>query len=102
MSYVNRYKIDKDRYKELEYFCYQYKKLSQAERDLINEVAGQAEPSIKDFLVMGVKEEGITPEILTSLKDMPCGRGFYYDRRRYFFFLLDKAKKSFLNQNNAK
>lgn len=92
MPYVNKYEIKKYRYKELEYFCYQYKELPEKEKLLIKLAAEQADPDIKEFIIMGVTNKGIVPEILIDLKGMPCSRDMYYDRRRKFFYFLDKLK----------
>ena len=54
---------------------------------LVEETAKMADPQIAQYLF-----EGVTTDVgytyLKSVKDIPCGKDFYYDRYRRFFWLL--------------
>ena len=57
---------------------------------LVESVASEADPALAKFILKGVTEEGITFTYLQMRMDMNCAPGTYYDRRRRFFWLLDK------------
>ncbi len=62
-----------------------YRKIS-----LIQDTVKEAEPSIAEDLLFAVTNEGVTFEYLQTVRQMPCGKDMYYDRRRRFYYLLNK------------
>lgn len=61
---------------------------------LIEQTAIEADPDIYQYLLKAVTEEDVTYQYLKSMMDIPCGKDMYYDRRRKFYWLLDKRKFS--------
>lgn len=43
-----------------------------------------------DYLMRAVTSEGITFVYLKTVMEIPCGKDMYYDRRRKFYYLLNK------------
>ena len=58
--------------------------------DLVERCAREAEPELYEYILAGVTNEGITYDNLKALKDIPCGKDMYYDRRRKFYYLLSQ------------
>lgn len=59
--------------------------------ELIEQVAIATDSELYQYIIKSVCYE----EPFWYLKDimgMPCSRSSFYDKRRYFFYLLDKAK----------
>lgn len=61
---------------------------------LIEQTAIEADPDIYQYLLKAVTEEDVTYQYLKSMMDIPCGKDMYYERRRKFYWLLDKRKFS--------
>lgn len=60
-------------------------KMHQVER-----VAKESAPDLYDWLLLAVTNEGITYTYLQMVKGIPCGRNYYYEARRRFYFNLNK------------
>lgn len=60
--------------------------------ELIEQTAIEADSGIYQYLLLAVTEKGINYEILRACKDIPCGREYFYLRRRYFFHRLAEKK----------
>ena len=60
--------------------------------DLIDRVAKQADPEFYEYLIYSVCYEKPFWYLRDILR-MPCSERAFYDRRRYFFYLLDAEKK---------
>jgi len=58
----------------------------------IEQSAIEADSGIYEYIILGVTQQGVDYEILKGLKNIPCGRRYYYDRRRKFFYLLALKK----------
>jgi hypothetical protein len=59
--------------------------------ELIEKTAMQADPDLYQYIIKSVCYE--QPFFyLQEIMGMPCSRHMFYDRRRYFFYLLDKNK----------
>ena len=56
---------------------------------LINETVFEADSSIYPYLLKAVTNENVTYAILLA-EGIPCGKDYYYDRRRKFYFLLSQ------------
>lgn len=64
----------------------------EANIQLIERVAEQAEPTLAKWILRGVTEN-LSYEYLKYQLEIPAGRDMYYDRYRRFFWLLDREKK---------
>ena len=119
---LDKYGISKERYRELMYFCMQYSEWKESieyglcsspstnephgtgisnptERiairnqkaldncRLVEDTARLAGDSIWKYLLKNVTE-GITYEYM----DVPCGRRYFYEARRRFFYMLSQKK----------
>lgn len=129
LSRKNKYYIDKNRRKELEYFCRQYESWKEEYKlidnvkspvimptyiskngtsdptaklairkeslwkkiQLIQDTAKEAEPTISDYLILGVTQD-ITFPCLSAKLGIPCGKDMYYDRLHKFYWLLDQKR----------
>ena len=60
---------------------------------LIEQTAIEADTDIYQYLLKAVTQDDVTYRYLKMIMGMPCGRNMYYDRRRKFYWLLDKRKK---------
>ncbi|MCI8793326.1 MAG: hypothetical protein HFG38_11140 [Eubacterium sp.] len=125
------YKLSKNRYKELYYFCQQYsewkdmlkcsnhtvksvvlsgmpgshsfkdqtselaeKRVGWQEKiDLVEATAEEADPILKNFIIKAVTNDGVTYTYLSQRMEIPCGKNMYYEKRRKFYWLLDKKLK---------
>lgn len=70
-------------------------KAAQLSRDteLVEQTALEADAGICQYIILAVTEPGISYEILKALKDIPCGKNYFYKRRRRFFYLLAKKRE---------
>lgn len=131
LSY-SKYGISKNRFRELYYWCLQYKewkdelkyktdtmksievtgmpsvhdtgdltqqlamRRQQIEENcrVIEQTAMAAGPDIYPYLLKGVTDEEITYRYLKTVMGIPCGKDMYYDRRRKFYWMLNKRKIS--------
>lgn len=55
----------------------------------IEDAVEEAEPAIASYLILAVTE-GRSFTNLSAMLDIPCGKDYYYDRYRKFFWILDK------------
>ena len=123
-----KYGINKFRYRELYYFCLQYKSWidelnyktstvksieitdmplthsnsSETERlairrselkskcELIEKTAIETDSELYRYIIKAVTEEYVGFNYLVTVMDMPCSRNTFYERRRRFYYLLDK------------
>ena len=61
--------------------------------ELIERVAKEADEEFWQYLIKAVCYE-VPLTYLQTVEGMPLEKSVFYDRRRYFFYLLDKAKNS--------
>lgn len=57
---------------------------------VIESLARTAGGDIYKWLLLGVTNEGYSYNYLRERLNIPCGKDFYYDRRRKFYYLLNK------------
>ncbi len=57
---------------------------------IVEQTALEAEPTIYEYLLKAVTNEGVTYEYLRTMCKIPCGKDMFYDRRRKFYYLLSK------------
>lgn len=60
--------------------------------ELIEETARQASEELAEYIIKNVCFE-LPLRYLICVERMPCSERAFYDKRRYFFYLLDKADK---------
>lgn len=58
--------------------------------ELIENTAKEADPELWEYILKSVTNENVTFEYLRTNEDIPCGRNYFYKRRRKFFFLLSR------------
>lgn len=58
--------------------------------ELIEKTAIEADPDIYQYIIKAVTDEHITFNYLKTVMNIPCERDMYYDRRRKFYYLLNK------------
>jgi len=63
----------------------------QSKCNLIEEVAKQADAELWQCIIKSVCYE-VSPTYLIAYEDMPLSKSAFYERRRYFFYLLDKER----------
>lgn len=56
----------------------------------VESAALEADPDIGEFILYAAINEGVTFKYLQSEKHIPCSHNLYYDRRRKFYYLLNK------------
>lgn len=57
--------------------------------EIIEKCAYEADSDIWRYLIKSVCYK-VPMSYLITYDEMPCGKAAFYDRRRYFFYLLDK------------
>jgi len=60
--------------------------------ELIEQTAIETDSGIYQYIILAVTEQGINYEILKALRNIPCGKNYFYTRRRHFFYLLAKKR----------
>ena len=91
----DKYQISEYRFRELYYWCLQYKEWENGHeqyRKLVEQTAIETDPDISRYIIKAVTEKDITYNYLKMVMKIPCGQNMYYDRRRKFYCLLSKKK----------
>lgn len=57
---------------------------------LIEQTAIEADAALYPYILEAVTNEGVTYRYLKMIREIPCGKKMYYDRRRRFYWLLSK------------
>lgn len=58
---------------------------------LVEDTARRTDLFLSNYILLAVTED-LRYETIKSRLDIPCGRDMFYDRRRKFFWLLDKIR----------
>lgn len=58
---------------------------------LVEDIACKADEVLANYILLAVTED-LRYETIKSRLNIPCGRDMFYDRRRRFFWLLDKKR----------
>lgn len=66
---------------------------------MIEEVVRETDASIYCWLLKGVTNENCTFDYLSMRMNIPCGKNYYYDKRRKFYYLLSKRLKAIDNDD---
>ena len=59
--------------------------------EMVEKAAKEAAPDIYDYLMLAVTKEKSYTYLKMEL-EIPCGKDYFYDRYRRFFFILDKSR----------
>lgn len=59
--------------------------------EAIEQSAIKADSEIYQYIIEDVTNDYVSYEYLANVKGMPTSRGNYYDKRRKFYYLLDKV-----------
>lgn len=59
--------------------------------EMVEKAAKEAAPEIYDYLMLAVTKEKSYTYLKMEL-EIPCGKDYFYDRYRRFFFILDKSR----------
>lgn len=62
--------------------------------DEIRNAAAAADRSLAKYIVLAVTKEGCSYQFLHTVHGMPCSRKMFYDRRRKFYWIMDKKRKA--------
>ena len=60
---------------------------------LVEGIVNEAAPDIARWLLKAVTNEGVSFNYLASVMNIPCGKKYYYNARRKFYYLLAKKIK---------
>lgn len=119
MSSKSKYYISKHRYYELKHYCLQYNEWMEEWRSIagfsnglifdptsaaavkrdeltskmkqIEAIALSTDDSIGEYIFEAVTTEK-TYTYFKTVKNIPCGKDFFYERYRRFFWLLDRVR----------
>lgn len=58
--------------------------------ELLENTAKEADPEIWEYILKSVTNEDATYEYMRGIMNIPCGRNYFYKRRRKFYYLLSK------------
>lgn len=58
--------------------------------DTVERIAKEADPVIWKFILKAVTTEGVTFNYLQNVMGIPCGKDLFYDRRRKFYWLMNR------------
>ena len=58
--------------------------------NLIEDTAREAGEGISQYILKAVTNEYITYNYLRTVMGIPCGKNYYYDKRRKFYYLLSQ------------
>lgn len=61
--------------------------------ELIEQTAIEADAEIYQYIIKAVTDEDVTYTYLDMVMGIPCSRNTYYERRKKFYWTLDKRKK---------
>ena len=114
---LTKYNIDRYQYRELKYFCLQYRRKKQQasfllktvckygeNRDnklteqliqdcqLIEQSAVEADPELYQYIIEGTTQEDCPYWALQTRYNMPCGKCRYENARRRFYYILAVKK----------
>lgn len=60
--------------------------------ELVEQTAIESDAELYPYIIKCICYE-LSLKYLESVMGMPCSRAAFYDKKRYFFYLLDKRKK---------
>lgn len=57
---------------------------------MIEDIVRETDAGLFCWLLKGVTNENCTYNYLRMIMNIPCGKNYYYDKRRQFYYLLSK------------
>jgi hypothetical protein len=57
---------------------------------VIEETSREADEEIWEYLLKGVTDENASYTYLRQIMNIPCGKNYYYEKRRKFYYLLSR------------
>lgn len=57
---------------------------------LIEDTAKEADPELWEYLLKGVTDENASYTYLRQIMGIPCGKNYYFEKRRKFYYLLSR------------
>lgn len=57
---------------------------------VIEDTAKEADAELWEYLLKGVTDENASYTYLRQVMNIPCGKNYYYEKRRKFYYLLSK------------
>lgn len=60
----------------------------------VRKAAAAADPQLSKYILLAVTKEGASYQYLRNVLGMPCSRKMFYDRRRKFYWIMDKNRKN--------
>lgn len=58
--------------------------------NIIENTARETDPSIYQYILKAVTNEHVSYNYLRTVMGIPCGKNYYYDKRRKFYYLLSQ------------
>ena len=59
---------------------------------LIEDTAKEADPELWEYLLKAVTDENASYTHLRQVMGIPCGKNYFYEKRRKFYYLLSRKK----------
>lgn len=56
----------------------------------IEETAKEADAELWEYLLKGITDENASYTYLRQVMNIPCGKNYYYEKRRKFYYLLSR------------
>lgn len=60
----------------------------------IRKAAAAADRQLAKYILLAVTKEGASYQYLHNVLGMPCSRKMFYDRRRKFYWIMDKMRNN--------
>lgn len=57
---------------------------------LIEDTAKEADPELWKYVLKGVTDENASYTYLRQVMNIPCGKNYYFEKRRKFYYLLSR------------
>jgi hypothetical protein len=57
---------------------------------LIEDTAKEADPELWTYILKGVTDENASYTYLRQVMNIPCGKNYYFEKRRKFYYLLSR------------
>ena len=57
---------------------------------VIEETAKEVDSELWEYILKGVTDENASFNYLSQIMNIPCGKNYYFERRRKFYYLLSK------------
>jgi hypothetical protein len=58
--------------------------------EMIEETAKEADAELWEYILKGVTDETASYTYLRQIMNIPCGKNYYFEKRRKFYYLLSR------------